>query len=190
MLLPDFQIKEYLDKGDLVIDPFEDWMLQPASVDVHLGAEFMIYKDSDWPIDPYKGVGPSELEMLSGEDEYPLYPGEAVLATTKQQVELPTNIKATVEGKSTLGRYFIEVHSTAGFIDPGFKGQVTLEIKNCNKRTFMLIPGMPIGQLSFILLTAPAQKPYGTWELGSKYQEQKGVTPPRPLRRPVWSKTH
>lgn len=187
MLLPDFQIKEYLDKGDLVIDPFEEWMLQPASVDVHLGTEFMVYNVwDDTPINPYEGVTDAETLKFNGFSEVVLAPGESILATTKQRVELPNNIKATVEGKSSLARYFVAVHATAGFIDPGFEGTVTLEITNNNlRRSFLLIPGMPIGQLSFIFLTQPAKKPYGA-DLGSHYQGQIGVTAPRPLRRPPW----
>lgn len=162
-------------------------MLQPASVDVHLGNEFMLYRHSDDFIDPYKGVNVSEVYRINAENaSYTMLPGSFTLATTLQRVELPPNIKGTVEGKSTLGRLGLIVHSTAGFIDPGFTGNITLEMTNLNCRPILLTPGMPIAQLSFTYLSQPANKPYGNWDLGSKYQAQKGVTPPKPLHRPVW----
>lgn len=203
-MLADHEIQKLLDTGDLVIRPYHDSMLQPASVELTLGNEFMWYRgvaadpfhfsseDTDLgnhPIDPYQGVDEAQ-EMTRVRIEpggaVVLEPGEFCLAATKEYVKLGDSISAQVNGKSTIGRLGLIVHATAGFVDPKFEGFITLEIANHNNvRPIELIPGMPIAQLSFFQLSGPVMRPYGDKALGSHYQNQEGVRGPRPLRRMV-----
>lgn len=158
----DLNIVPSLDLGALV-----DSQFQPASVDLRLGWKVMHH--------------PSGAEyIMEDPDGYALYAGQCLLGTTSETLELPANMVARIEGKSTLGRSFISVHSTAGFIDPGFKGQITLEIKNEGHSTFQLRPGMRICQVSFDWLDVEAERPYGHPALGSRYQNQRGPTPAVP----------
>ncbi|MFB6114025.1 MAG: dCTP deaminase [Halodesulfurarchaeum sp.] len=179
MILSDRDILDRLEQGDLVIEPIEDLDLQvqPASVDVRLGQEFLefrrtnissIHPDNDEGADEYVSetrVGPDE--------EFILHPGDFVLGTTKERVEIPRDLVAQVEGRSSLGRLAIVVHATAGFVDPGFRGRITLELSNLGTAPVALTPGMRISQLVFTELTSPARHPYGA-NRGSKYQDQAG----------------
>lgn len=188
MLLPDHEIKRYLGLGRIIIDPFEDWMIQPASVDIQIGNEFMWYHISsphtrNIDLDPFEKLHEEDVVRVQGPGPFRLSPGDFCLATTLQRITIDPGIAARIEGKSTLGRRGIIVHSTAGFIDPGFSGQLTLEMANLSHRPILLKVGMPIAQLSFTLLTAPAARPYGHGDLGSHYQGQAGVTGPEPLHR-------
>jgi dCTP deaminase len=164
------------------VDPFDKACVQPASYDIHLGSSFRTFRRpepfySDFVIDP------SNLPLtLSREFEapaYTLYPSDFLLGSTVETVNIPSNMVARVEGKSSLGRLGLLVHITAGFIDPGFRGTLTLELYNCNQRPILLREGMKIAQLSFEMLTRSAAKPYGHKDLGSHYQNQNGATESR-----------
>lgn len=201
MILSDRDIEKRLDDGDLVIDPLTDreLQIQPASVDLRLGREFLQFKDhgisvihpnDTSEIDNYVrrttvGKGGSEKQqsldgyMYSSEDKFEedegfkLHPGSFVLGTTKERVEIPNDILAHVQGRSSLGRLAILVHATAGVVDPGFRGQITLELSNLGPVPVVLEPGMRISQLTFTKLSSPANRPYGS-DRGSKYQDQEG----------------
>lgn len=163
MILSDYTIRSLLNDKLIIIDPAPgDAQIQPASVDVNLGPHFL---------SPYEDHG------FISEDLYTLTPGECVLATTAERVEIPPNMVARVEGKSSHGRRFLQIHSTAGFIDPGFRGQITLELTNLSKVSISLVIGEPIAQISFQWVDRRVLRPYGDPELGSHYQDQAGVTP-------------
>jgi dCTP deaminase len=179
MILSDADILHRLEQGDLVIEPLDDpdIQIQPASVDLRLGREFLefqrtnipcIHPDSSQEVDEYV----SETVVDEGE-EFILHPGDFVLGTTKERVEIPADLIAHVEGRSSLGRLAIVVHATAGLCDPGYKGQITLELSNLGAAPVALAPDMRISQLTFTELSSPAERPYGA-ERGSKYQEQSG----------------
>ena len=159
MMLSDVDIEESILSGRLVIDPYDPTALQPASLDMRLGEGFSV-----------PGTG-SEGRLW-------LPTGRLVLGHTLEYVKIPDDLAARVEGKSTWGRRGLQVHLTAGFIDPGFQGQITLELLNVSGHTLFLKPGSPIAQLSFHRLTSSARRPYGSPELGSHYQDQRGATPP------------
>lgn len=186
--LADHQILNAIEDGDISITPFDESLLQPASVDLQLGNDFTFYRHDSVldmkPIDPLVGVPEEELERLRINDgfKYRLEPGEFVLACTMQLIKLSPRILARIEGRSTIGRYGVAVHVTAGFVDPGFTGQLTLEIKNENRRPIILTAGMGIAQLSFTRLGLGARRPYGHKDLGSKYQGQSGATGPLALK--------
>jgi dCTP deaminase len=198
MILSDGDILDRLEKGDLVIEPLEnkDLQVQPASVDLRLGKEFLEFKrtnvacihpDRGEEVDDYvtetslhpgKGEDQTTLSGYNADDrrtteEFILHPGDFVLGTTKERVEIPDDIIAHVEGRSSLGRLAIVVHATAGIVDPGYKGQITLELSNLGSAPVALTPGMRISQLTFTELKNPAERPYGV-ERGSKYQDQSG----------------
>lgn len=162
MQLCDFDINHLIVGGTLVIDPFEPRHLQPASLDIRLGDTFVV-EDSHHPID-YRGK------------TLVIHPQQFILGHSLEVVKVPNHIAARVEGKSTWGRCGLMVHITAGFIDPGFQGQITLELLNVGHRMLRLTPGEPIAQLSFHQLTGPALRPYGSPGLGSHYQGQMGPT--------------
>jgi len=179
MILSDADILRRLEEGDLVVEPLDDpdIQIQPASVDLRLGREFLefqrtniscIHPNSEQEIDEYI----DETVVDEGE-EFILHPGDFVLGTTHERVEIPPDLIAHVEGRSSLGRLAIVVHATAGLCDPGYKGQITLELSNLGTAPVALTPGMRISQLTFTELKSPADRPYGK-ERGSKYQDQKG----------------
>lgn len=170
-MLSDGTIRALLDNRTLVIDPPPTpQMIQPASVDLTLGASFCVLS--------WRGRR-TETILLDSDGYFELNSHECALACTAETVELPGHIMARVEGKSTWGRRFLMIHSTAGFIDPGFRGQITLELKNLSPMPLKLPIYQPIAQISFDYLDAPALRPYGSPGLGSKYQGQTGVTAAR-----------
>lgn len=178
-MLADHQIRfEVENSGDIFISPFEPSLLQPASIDLRLGSEFIRYNRSSEPIDP---ESPEKLETFSA-TRLVIYPGDFILGTTLEQVGVGAGIGAQVNGKSTLGRLGLIIHSTAGFVDPGFKGNITLEMTNINSRPIVLKAGMKIAQVSFHRMDAVAEKPYGHEKLGSHYHNQSGVTPAAVLK--------
>jgi dCTP deaminase len=181
MLLSDRDIREQLESGRVGLEPLDLGMIQPSSIDVRLDRYFRLFDNHKYPfIDPREQQ--DELTRLVGiQDGEPfiLHPGEFVLGSTYELVTLPDDIAARLEGKSSLGRLGLLTHSTAGFVDPGFSGHVTLELSNVATLPIKLWPGMKIGQLCFIRLTSPAEKPYGSSEYSSRYQGQRGPTASR-----------
>ena len=181
MLLSDRDIIAEIDLGRIALDPWDPEMLQPSSIDVRLDRFFRVFENHKYPhIDPAEDQ-PELTRLVEPDREEPfiLHPGEFVLGSTYEQVTLPDDIAARLEGKSSLGRLGLLTHSTAGFIDPGFSGHVTLELANVANLPIKLWPGMKIGQLCFFRLTSPAMEPYGSAAYGSRYQGQRGPTPSR-----------
>ena len=179
MLLSDRDIKVEIDAGRVHLDPFDAAMVQPSSVDVRLDRYFRVFENHRYPhIDP--AAEQPELTRLvepSGEEPFILHPGEFALASTYEVVTLPDDVAGRLEGKSSLGRLGLLTHSTAGFIDPGFSGHVTLELSNVATLPIKLWPGMKIGQLCLFRLSSAAEHPYGSEKYGSRYQGQRGPTP-------------
>jgi dCTP deaminase len=182
VLLSDRDLRKELDAGRLVVDPYDPAMLQPSSIDVRLDRYFRVFDNSRYThIDP--SIQQDELTSLveqSNENEpFVLHPGEFVLGSTFESVSLPDDLAGRLEGKSSLGRLGLLTHSTAGFIDPGFTGHITLELSNVANLPITLWPGMKIGQLCLFQLTSAAEHPYGSARAGSRYQGQRGPTPSR-----------
>jgi dCTP deaminase len=181
MLLSDRDILAAVDTGRLVLDPWDAELVQPSSVDVRLDRYFRVFNNSQYThIDPSQQQ--DELTALvepKGDDPFVLHPGEFVLGTTLEVITLPDDLAARLDGKSSLGRLGLLTHSTAGFIDPGFTGHITLELSNVANLPITLWPGMKIGQLCLYKLSSPAQHPYGSSATGSRYQGQRGPTPSR-----------
>ena len=179
MLLSDRDIRANISSGDLVIEPFDARLIQPSSVDVRMDRFFRVFNNSKYThIDPK--LQQDELTSLVevAEDEpFVLHPGEFVLGSTLEKFTLPDHLAGRLEGKSSLGRLGLLTHSTAGFIDPGFSGYITLELSNVANLPITLWPGMKVGQLAVFKLSSPAETPYGSGALGSKYQGQRGPTP-------------
>ena len=178
MLLSDRDIRAELASGRVVLEPFDAGMVQPSSVDVRLDKYFRVFENHRYPhIDPAEEQ-PELTRMVEPNDGEPfiLHPGEFVLASTYEVVTLPDDVAGRLEGKSSLGRLGLLTHSTAGFIDPGFSGHVTLELSNVATLPIKLWPGMKIGQLCLIRLSSPAEQPYGSSVYGSRYQGQRGPT--------------
>ncbi|OLT38720.1 dCTP deaminase [Saccharomonospora sp. CUA-673] len=184
MLLSDRDLRNELDAGRLQIEPSGPQMLQPSSVDVRLDRFFRVFDNTKYThIDPslQQDELTSLVEKTDGE-AFVLHPGEFVLGSTFELFTLPDDLAGRLEGKSSLGRLGLLTHSTAGFIDPGFSGHITLELSNVANLPITLWPGMKIGQLCLFRLTSSAQHPYGSNEAGSKYQGQRGPTPSRAYR--------
>jgi dCTP deaminase len=181
VLLSDRDIRTAIEAGRIALDPYDPTMVQPSSVDVRIDRYFRVFENHRYPhIDP--AVEQAELTRLvepDGDEPFILHPGEFVLGSTYEVVSLPDDISARLEGKSSLGRLGLLTHSTAGFIDAGFSGHVTLELSNVATLPIKLWPGMKIGQLCFFRLTSPAEAPYGSGAQGSRYQGQRGPTPSR-----------
>ena len=178
MLLSDRDIRAELAAGRVVLEPFDAAMVQPSSVDVRLDKFFRVFENHRYPhIDPAEEQ-PELTRMVEPDAGEPfiLHPGEFVLASTYEVVTLPDDVAGRLEGKSSLGRLGLLTHSTAGFIDPGFSGHVTLELSNVATLPIKLWPGMKIGQLCLIRLSSPAEQPYGSSAYGSRYQGQRGPT--------------
>ena len=181
MILSDHTIREELAAGRIVIDPLLPKSIQPSSVDLHIDRYFRVFRNHTMShIDVKQNLEDlTELVEIAEEEAFMLHPGEFVLGSTLERVALPTDLVARLEGKSSLGRLGLLIHSTAGFVDAGWDGQLTLELSNVANLPITLYPGMKIGQISFIRMTTPADVPYGSAEVGSKYQGQRG---PRPSR--------
>ncbi len=181
MLLSDRDIRREVAAGRVDVDPFDDQMVQPSSIDVRLDRMFRVFENHKYPfIDPSEEQPELTREVQThGEEPFILHPGEFVLASTYEVVTLPDDIAGRLEGKSSLGRLGLLTHSTAGFIDPGFSGHVTLELSNVATLPIKLWPGMKIGQLCLFRLESPAEHPYGSDVYGSRYQGQRGPTPSR-----------
>ena len=181
MLLSDRDIRAELASGRVALDPLDLAMVQPSSVDVRLDRYFRLFDNHKYPvIDP--SVDQPDLTRLvevEPTESFVLHPGEFVLGSTYEQITLPDDVAARLEGKSSLGRLGLLTHSTAGFIDPGFDGHVTLELSNVATLPILLWPGMKIGQLCFFRLSSPAEHPYGSGPYGSRYQGQRGPTASR-----------
>ena len=181
MLLSDRDIRAGIDAGSINLEPWDAAMVQPASVDVRLDRYFRLFDNHRYPsIDP-REEQPELTRLVEVDPDAPfiLHPGEFVLASTFEQVTLGDSIAARLEGKSSLGRLGLITHSTAGFIDPGFQGHVTLELANVATLPIKLWPGMKIGQLCFFQLTSAAERPYGSKEYQSRYHGQRGPTASR-----------
>jgi dCTP deaminase len=177
-VLADRDIRARIQAGSVVIEPYDDGDLQPSSVDLHLDRTFRVFRNNRYPyIDP-RQAQPDITEMVTvREDEaFILHPGEFVLGQTLEWVELPNDLVARLEGKSSLGRLGLLIHSTAGYVDPGWRGNLTLELSNVSNLPIALYPGMRIGQISFLEMTSPVERPYGSAGLGSKYQGQSEPT--------------
>jgi len=179
VLLSDRDIKAEIQAGRVKVEPFTDAMVQPSSVDVRLDRFFRVFENHKYSvIDPSIEQADLTREVAVAADEFfILHPGEFVLASTYEVITLPDDIAGRLEGKSSLGRLGLLTHSTAGFIDPGFSGHITLELSNVANLPVKLFPGMKIGQLCLIKLSSPAEHPYGSAIYGSRYQGQRGPTP-------------
>jgi dCTP deaminase len=181
MILSDHTIREELEAGRVVIDPLDESSIQPSSVDLRLDRLFRVFLNHTMPVIDVK-EDLEDLTRLVKIDEgeaFILHPGEFVLGSTFERVSLPNDLVGRIEGKSSLGRLGLLIHSTAGFIDAGFSGHITLELSNVANLPITLYPGMKIGQVSFLRMTTPADVPYGSARVGSKYQGQRGPTPSR-----------
>jgi dCTP deaminase len=179
MILSDGDIRRRLDDGSLEVEPLEDpeMQIQPASVDLRLGDEFVVYKlphvSCIDTADPETTDGYTETVTVDDDEGFILHPGEFVLGSTREHVRIPDDLVARVEGRSSIGRLAVVVHATAGFVDPGYAGRITLELSNLGRVAVKLYPGMRISQLVFQEMTSPAERPYGP-ERGSKYFGQEG----------------
>jgi dCTP deaminase len=181
VVLSDRTIAALIADGRIEIDPYDDALLQPSSVDVRVDRYFRVFHNARYPYIDVKEPQEELTEQVELTDEraFILHPGEFVLGSTLERVKLPDDLVARLDGKSSLGRLGLLIHSTAGFIDPGFDGHVTLELSNVANLPITIYHGMKIGQLSFMQLSEPASAPYGSSGLGSKYQGQRGPTPSR-----------
>ena len=180
MVLSDRTIRRLLGEGRIEIEPYDESLLQPSSVDVRVDRYFRVFHNARYPFIDVRKPQDDLTELVEVDTEpFILHPGEFVLGSTLERIRLPDDLVARLEGKSSLGRLGLLIHSTAGFIDPGWDGHVTLELSNVANLPITIYRGMKIGQLSFVQLTEPAESPYGTGGLGSKYQGQKGPTPSR-----------
>jgi dCTP deaminase len=181
MILSDRSISEALASGRIVIDPLDESMIQPSSVDVTVDRYFRVFRNHTTGLIDVKTnlEDLTELVEIPEGDRFILHPGEFVLGATAERVALGDDLVARLEGKSSLGRLGLLIHSTAGFVDAGWDGYLTLELSNVATLPITLYPGMKIGQISFLSMTTPADHPYGSSGLGSKYQGQRGPTPSR-----------
>jgi dCTP deaminase len=184
VLLSDGDLRKELESGRLGLDPWDPSMLQPSSIDVRLDRFFRVFQNSRYThIDP--ALQQDELTTpveVDHDERFVLHPGEFVLGSTFDAVGLPDDLAGRLEGKSSLGRLGLLTHSTAGFIDPGFTGHITLELSNVANLPITLWPGMKIGQLCLFQLSSAAEHSYGSAVYGSRYQDQRGPTPSRSFR--------
>ena len=181
MVLSDRTIKRLIAEGRIGIDPYDEALVQPSSIDVRADRFFRVFHNARYPFIDVKQPQEELTELVEVKEDSPfiLHPGEFVLGSTLERITLPDDLVARLEGKSSLGRLGLLIHSTAGFIDPGWDGHVTLELSNVATLPITIYPEMKIGQISFMQMTEPAATPYGSTEIGSKYKGQKGPTPSR-----------
>jgi dCTP deaminase len=181
VVLSDRTIRAEIEAGRIVIEPFKEELIQPSSIDVRVDSRFRVFHNARYPyIDvrqPMEDL--TELVEVAEGEPFILHPGEFVLGQTLEQVSLPDDLVARLEGKSSLGRLGLLIHSTAGFVDAGFSGNLTLELSNVANLPVTIYQGMPIGQISFMRMDGPVERPYGSREKGSKYQGQAEPTPSR-----------
>jgi dCTP deaminase len=179
MILSDRDIRDAIESGRIVIEPYDARCIQPSSVDLHVDSQFRVFANSRYPYIDVRKDMPDLTELVEVKDDEPfiLHPGEFVLGSTLERVGIPDDLVARLEGKSSLGRLGLLIHSTAGYVDPGWDGYLTLELSNVANLPITLYPGMKIGQISFFRLTTPAETPYG--KAGNKYQGQRGPTASR-----------
>jgi dCTP deaminase len=177
-VLSDRDIRSAIEGGAITIRPYDERDLQPSSVDLHLDRRFRVFRNNRYPYIDVRAPQPDLTELLQVEDDeqFILHPGEFVLGQTLEWVELPDDLVARLEGKSSLGRLGLLIHSTAGYVDPGWKGNLTLELSNVANLPIALYHGMKIGQISFFRMSSSVERPYGSPELGSKYQGQSEPT--------------
>jgi dCTP deaminase len=182
MILSDRDIRAEIEAGRITIEPFDERCIQPSSVDLHVDSQFRVFANSRYPFIDVREEQPDLTELVEVKPDEPfiLHPGEFVLGSTLERVALPDDLVARLEGKSSLGRLGLLIHSTAGYVDPGWDGYLTLELSNVANLPITLYPAMKIGQISFFKLTSPAETPYGA--AGNKYQGQRGPTPSRYYR--------
>ena len=178
MVLSDGDIRAEIAAGRIVIDPYLPEAVQPSSVDLHLDRRFRVFRNSRYPFIDVRADQPelTELVEIGGDDPFILHPGEFVLGSTFERVQLPNDLVARLEGKSSLGRLGLLIHSTAGYVDPGWEGNLTLELSNVANLPITLYDGMKIGQISFQRLTSPVEVGYGDARIGSKYRGQRDPT--------------
>ena len=181
MILSDRDIREAIASGRVGIEPFDPSDVQPASIDLHVDRHFRTFHNARNPyIDVKKPMeNLTELVEVAEGEAFILHPNEFVLGSTKESVRLPDDLVARLEGKSSLGRLGLLIHSTAGYVDPGFEGHLTLELSDVSSLPITIYPGMLIGQISFFRLSSAAEVPYGSAGARSKYQGQRGPTPSR-----------
>ena len=181
MVLSDRTIRRLVDEGRIGVEPFDPGLMQPSSLDVRVDRFFRVFRNSRYPYIDVKTEQEelTELVEVPQEEAFILHPGEFVLGSTLERITLPDDLVARLEGKSSLGRLGLLIHSTAGFIDPGWDGHVTLELSNVANLPITIYPGMKIGQVSFMQMTEPATTPYGSEAIGSKYKGQRGPTASR-----------
>jgi dCTP deaminase len=178
VVLSDRDIRAEIDAGRIVIDPYIPEAVQPSSVDLHLDRRFRVFRNSRYPYIDVREPQPELTELLEigGDEPFILHPGEFVLGSTLERVELPNDLVARLEGKSSLGRLGLLIHSTAGYVDPGWEGNLTLELSNVANLPITLYDGMKIGQISFQRLSSPVEVGYGDARIGSKYRGQRDPT--------------
>jgi dCTP deaminase len=181
VILSDRSIRDQIEAGRIVVDPLIAANIQPSSVDLTLDRFFRVFRNHTMRVIDVRERQEelTELVEIADEDAFVLHPGEFVLGSTAERVALPDDLVARLEGKSSLGRLGLLIHSTAGFVDAGWDGYLTLELSNVANLPITLYPGMKIGQISFLQMTTPADVPYGSSQVGSKYQNQRGPTPSR-----------
>ncbi len=187
MILSDRSLREQIHAGRIVIDPLDESLIQPSSLDVRISNLFRVFRNHTRGVLDVKEDLSELTELIEmpvdadgvGDEPFMLHPGEFVLGSTLERVAMPDDLVGRVEGKSSLGRLGLLIHSTAGFVDAGFDGHITLELANVASLPITLYPGMKIGQVSFMQMTSPADQPYGSGAAGSKYQGQRGPTPSR-----------
>jgi dCTP deaminase len=181
VVLSDRTIRRLHDEGRIGIDPYDPALIQPSSLDVRVDRYFRVFRNSRYPFIDVKQPQEelTELVEIDGDTPFILHPGEFVLASTYEVITLPDDVAGRLEGKSSLGRLGLLTHSTAGWIDPGFSGHVTLELSNVATLPIKLWPGMKIGQLCLFRTSSPSEHPYGSSVYGSRYQGQRGPTPSR-----------
>jgi len=181
MVLSDRTLREEIAAGRIVVEPFDVSSLQPSSIDLRVDRLFRVFRNHTTGVIDVKQDLQELTELITVPDDgvFMLHPGEFVLGSTLERIGVPDDLVARIEGKSSLGRLGLLIHSTAGFIDAGFDGHITLELSNVANLPITIYPGMKIGQVSFLRMTTPAEHPYGSKRVGSKYQGQRGPTPSR-----------
>jgi len=182
MILSDRDIIKRIKAGSLLIDPFKEEHVQPSTVDLELCSKVRIFNNFELGVIDLRSREDPTREVEIGKKGFIIHPGEFLLGATKETFKIPLDLAAKIEGRSSLGRLGLIIHATAGYVDPGFSGEITFEISNISRTPIRIYPGMRIAQICFFQMTSKVQRPYGSKELGSKYQGQKGPTSSRVWR--------